>query len=147
MKCKIKGFRQSIFPHFPLLVLVMRFFFFWQVTDQCSQIEVRKKCWRLINERRVSTTTVYKLRNPGLAVYSSSSSLSISPPLWAAEFFLLTCLLEVPRGLCMGTRRRNPGWPLEEDVPKDVVMVLNVQGTSGEEAEHEDEGLTLWIEE
>lgn len=93
-------------------------------------------------------TTAYKLRNPGLAIYSSSSSsLSISPPLWAAEFFLLTCLLEVPRGRCMGTSRRNPGWPLGEAVPKDMVIVLNVQDMSGEEVEHEDEGLTLWIEE
>lgn len=139
--------KRNIFsPTFSLTCLCFLIYFF--ASDGPVQPDrVRKKCWSLINGGGGAMTTAYKLRNPGLVVYStSSSSLSTSPPLWAAEFFLLTCLLEVPRGLCMGTRRRNPGWPLEA-VPEDVVIVLNVQGINGEEAEHEDEGLTLWMEE
>lgn len=67
-------------------------------------------------------------------------------------FFLFTCLLEVPRGLCMGTKRRKPGWALAEAVPREVVKVWNVQGLREEEEEeedeqHVDEGLALWTEE
>lgn len=47
----------------------------------------------------------------------------------------------------MGTKRRKPGWALAEPALRDVVKVLNVQGMRGEEAEHVDEGLTLWTEE
>lgn len=47
----------------------------------------------------------------------------------------------------MGTKRRKPGWALAEPAFRDVVKVLNVQGMRGEEAEHVDEGLTLWMEE
>lgn len=53
MKCNTKPrFLGNPFFHiFLYLSLLHDFFFLWQVTDQCSQIEVRKKCWRLINER------------------------------------------------------------------------------------------------
>lgn len=116
--------------------------------DQCRlRDSIKKKCWRIITELMVC---VYRLRNPPLAEYSSPSPslscFSTSPPLCAAEFFLFTCLLEVPRGLCMGTKRRKPGWALAEAAPREVVKVLNAQGMR-EEDEHVDEGLTLWMEE
>lgn len=99
----------------------------------------------------IQIITGYRLRNPTFTEYlfmssSSSSSPSTSPPLWAAEFFLFTCLLEVPRGLCIGTKRRKPGWAVAEATPKDAVKVLNEQGIR-EEEEQVDEGLTLWTEE
>lgn len=105
----------------------------------------RANCWRTITEQVGRTTPVYRLRNPALSPPPSSSSLPTSPPLWAAEFFLFTCLLEVPRGLCMGTKRRKPGWALAEAALREVVIVLNVQGMR--EEEHVDEGLALWTEE
>ncbi|TNN68844.1 hypothetical protein EYF80_020879 [Liparis tanakae] len=52
----------------------------------------------------------------------------------------------VPRGLCMGTKRRKPGWALAEAVPRELLTVLKVQGIKVEE-ELVDEGLTLCTEE
>lgn len=87
----------------------------------------------------------YKLRKPAFdSSPPSSSSSSTSPPLWAAKFFLFTCLVDRPRGLCIGTRRRKPDWALAEAWLK----VLKVHGMSGEgEEELRDEGLALWTDE
>ena len=94
--------------------------------------------------------STYRLRNPTLAAYtstSSSSSSSISPPLWAAAFFLFTCRRAAHLGLCIGTSRRKPGtaWAEAEWEAGSGGTAVKVQGISVEVVE--EEGLVLWTDE
>lgn len=101
-------------------------------------LNVKHGCW--------SQMLHHKLRKACSSAESSSSSISIStsPPLWAAVFFLFTCRWVEPQGLCMGTSRRKPG---EADTDaEDRLTGERWQGTR-EEDEEAVEGLLLWTEE